>query len=62
MKSFIRVKHNGVVLCGSDFAYPIKGLGRIAINNRLKIFKQRIESLKGIKPHLNTGVIEFVFE
>lgn len=60
---FIQLYHNGIALCGSDYARVIPcNLTTRQINNRLKLFKANIESLKNIKPSLKTGLIEYKIE
>lgn len=58
--NWIRVYHNGVPLCGSDFAINIKGLGIIAKQRRLTTLKSRVDSLSNtIKPYLLSGTLTY---
>jgi hypothetical protein len=66
MKHYIETHQNGKQLLGSDFtlvfndfrAYP----GATIVRNRIAQLEKRIESLKPIKPYLNTGKIEFHYK
>lgn len=58
--TYIETYLDGVQLLGSDFTRVLPlGLGKVALNNRLISVKNHVESLKGIKPFLNKGVITY---
>jgi hypothetical protein len=66
MKHYIETHQNGKQLLGTDFtlvfndsrSYP----GATIVRNRIAQLEKRIDSLKGIKPFLNTGKIEFHYK
>jgi hypothetical protein len=66
MKHYITVYQNEKQLLGSDFTIVINSdktyLGATKIRNEFRNMQNRIDSLKTIKPYLNSGKIEIHYE